>query len=49
MSATRYAIRTRKRMAKRQILADVIQRIVEAAKPNKVILFGLAQGPGLRR
>jgi len=42
MPGTGYTIRTRKRRVKRQILANVIQRVVEAAKPDKIILFGSA-------
>src|SRR5260370_18088841 len=35
-------MRTRKRRVKRKILANVIQRVVAAAKPDKIILFGSA-------
>jgi uncharacterized protein len=42
MRDTGYAIRTKKGRVKRQVLADVIRRVVEAAKPDKIILFGSA-------
>jgi len=42
MRGTGYAIRTKKGRAKRQVLADVIRRVVAAARPDKIILFGSA-------
>src|ERR1700726_1914002 len=42
MSATGYNIHTKKGRVKRQVLADVIRRIVEVAQPDKIILFGSA-------
>jgi predicted nucleotidyltransferase len=42
MPGTGYTIRTRKRRVKRQVLANVIQRVVAAANPDKIILFGSA-------
>jgi predicted nucleotidyltransferase len=40
--AARYEIRTRRGNVKRRILADVVRRVVEAAQPDQVILFGSA-------
>jgi len=37
-----YNIRTRTGRLKRRVLADVIRRVVEAAQPQKIILFGSA-------
>src|SRR5271157_6415090 len=42
MRGTGYAISTKKGRVKRQVLADVVRRVVEAAKPDKIILFGSA-------
>ena len=42
MRDTGYAIRTKRGRVKRQVLADVVSRVVEAAKPDKIILFGSA-------
>lgn len=42
MRGTSDQIRTKKGRVKRQILAEVIRRVVEAAKPDKIILFGSA-------
>ena len=42
MSGTSPEIHTRKGRVKRQVLADVIRRVVEAADPEKIILFGSA-------
>ncbi len=37
-----YDIRTRTGRVKRRVLAEVVRRIVEAAQPDKIILFGSA-------
>jgi uncharacterized protein len=37
-----YDIRTKKGRVKRQVLADVVRRVVEAAEPERIILFGSA-------
>ncbi len=37
-----YAIHTKKGRVKRHVLADVVRRVVEAAQPDKTILFGSA-------
>jgi predicted nucleotidyltransferase len=37
-----YRIRTRKRRVKPSVLADVVRRVVEAAQPDQIILFGSA-------
>ena len=42
MRGTGYPIRTRKGRPKRRILADVIRRVVEAAQPDQIIVFGSA-------
>jgi predicted nucleotidyltransferase len=42
MRGTGYNIRTRTGSVKRKVLADVIRRVVEAAQPDKIILFGSA-------
>ena len=42
MRGTGYNIRTRTGRVKRKILADVIRCVVEAAQPDKIILFGSA-------
>ncbi len=42
MRTTGYNIRTRTGRVKRAVLADVIRRVVEAAKPDRIILFGSA-------
>jgi predicted nucleotidyltransferase len=42
MRGTGYNIRTRKGRVKRRVLADVVRRVVEAARPDKIILFGSA-------
>src|SRR5947209_17794671 len=42
MRGTGYNIRTRTGRVKRRVLADVVQRVVEAAQPDKIILFGSA-------
>ena len=42
MRGTGYNIRTRKRRVKPKVLADVIRRVVEAAQPDKIVLFGSA-------
>jgi predicted nucleotidyltransferase len=39
---TGYNIRTTKGRVKRRILADAVRRVVEAAQPDKIILFGSA-------
>jgi predicted nucleotidyltransferase len=39
---TGYDIRTRKGTVKPKILADVVRFIVEAAQPDKIVLFGSA-------
>jgi predicted nucleotidyltransferase len=42
MLDTGYNIRTKTGKVKRRVLADVIRRVVEAAQPDKIILFGSA-------
>ena len=42
MRNTGYNIRTKKGKVKRRVLAEVIRRVVEAAQPDKIILFGSA-------
>lgn len=42
MRDTAYNIRTKKGRVKRQVLAEVIRCVVEAAQPDKIILFGSA-------
>jgi predicted nucleotidyltransferase len=42
MPGTRGTTRPRKRTVKPSILRDIIRRIVEAAHPDKIILFGSA-------
>ncbi len=42
MRGTSDDIRTKKGRVKRRVLADVIRRVVEAAEPEKIILFGSA-------
>ena len=42
MRGTGYDIRTRTGRVKRRILADVVRCVVEAAQPDKIILFGSA-------
>src|SRR5438876_9755554 len=42
MRDTGYNIRTKNGRVKRKVLADVIRRVVEAAQPDKIILFGSA-------
>ena len=42
MRGTGYNIRTRTGRVKRKILADVVRRVVEAAQPHTIILFGSA-------
>ena len=42
MRDTGYNIRTKGGRVKRRILADVVRRVVEAAQPDKIILFGSA-------
>jgi predicted nucleotidyltransferase len=42
MRGTGYNIRTRTGRVKRKVLADVVRRVVEAAQPDKIILFGSA-------
>jgi predicted nucleotidyltransferase len=42
MRGTGYNIRTKKGRVKRKVLADVIRCVVEAAQPDKIILFGSA-------
>jgi len=42
MRGAGYNIRTKKGSVKRQVLADVIRRVVEAAQPDKIVLFGSA-------
>jgi uncharacterized protein len=42
MRAAGCDIRTKKGKVKRQVLADVVRRIVAAARPDKIILFGSA-------
>jgi uncharacterized protein len=42
MHGAGYNIRTRTGRVKRKVLADVVQRVVAAAHPDKIILFGSA-------
>lgn len=42
MRKTGYNIRTKKGRVKRRVLAEVVRRVVEAAQPDKIILFGSA-------
>lgn len=42
MHGTGYDIRTKTGRVKRQVLADVVRRVVEAAQPDKIVLFGSA-------
>jgi predicted nucleotidyltransferase len=42
MRGSGYNIRTRTGRVKRKILADVVRRVVGAAQPNRIILFGSA-------
>jgi uncharacterized protein len=42
MRGTGYNIRTKGGRVKRKVLADVIRRVVEAAQPDKIVLFGSA-------
>lgn len=42
MRCTGYNIRTRRGRVKRRVLAEVVRRVVEAAQPQKIILFGSA-------
>jgi predicted nucleotidyltransferase len=42
MRGTGYNIRTKRGRVKRRVLAEVIRRVVEAAQPDKIILFGSA-------
>jgi uncharacterized protein len=42
MRGTDYQICTKTGRVKRMVLADVIRRVVEAAQPDKIILFGSA-------
>ena len=42
MAGTRRKPQTRKRTVKPSILRDIIRRVVEAAQPDKIILFGSA-------
>jgi predicted nucleotidyltransferase len=42
MRDTGYNIRTKTGRVKRKVLADVVRRVVEAAQPDKIILFGSA-------
>ncbi len=42
MRAADYEFRTRTGQVKRRVLADVVRRVVEAAQPDKIILFGSA-------
>ncbi len=42
MRGTGSNIRTRGGRVKRKVLADVIRRVVEAAQPDRIILFGSA-------
>lgn len=37
-----YEIRTRQGGVKRRVLSEVVRRVVEAAAPEKIILFGSA-------
>jgi predicted nucleotidyltransferase len=42
MRGTGSNIRTRKGKVKRKVLADVIRRVVAAAQPDQIVLFGSA-------
>src|SRR5260370_25466440 len=42
MHGTSGTIRTKKGRVKRQVLADVVRRVVEAAEPDRIVLFGSA-------
>ena len=42
MSGSGYDIRTKNGRVKRRVLADVVRRVVEAAQPEKIDLFGSA-------
>jgi uncharacterized protein len=42
MRGTGYNICTKAGRVKRKVLADVIRRVVEAAQPDKIVLFGSA-------
>jgi predicted nucleotidyltransferase len=42
MPGTGYDIRTKKGRVKRKVLDDVLRRVVDAARPDKIILFGSA-------
>ncbi len=42
MRGASYDIRTKTGRVQRRVLADVIRRVVEAADPEKIILFGSA-------
>ena len=42
MPGTSHEIHTKTGRVKRRVLADVIRRVVEAAEPEKIILFGSA-------
>src|SRR5438876_10847788 len=42
MRDTGYNIRTKNGRVKRKVLAEVVRRVVEAAQPDKIILFGSA-------
>ena len=42
MRGAGYNIRTKTGRVKRKVLADVIRRVVEAAQPDKIVLFGSA-------
>src|SRR5438105_2644985 len=42
MRGPSFNMHTKKGRVKRQVLGDVIRRVVEAAQPNQIILFGSA-------
>jgi uncharacterized protein len=42
MRGSGYDICTKNGRVKRKVLADVVRRVVEAARPDKIILFGSA-------
>src|SRR6184192_1885767 len=42
MRGTGYNVCTKNGRVKRKVLADVVRRVVEAAQPEKIILFGSA-------
>jgi uncharacterized protein len=42
MSATRGKARVRKRTVNPSVLSDIVRRVVEAAQPDKIIMFGSA-------